>query len=143
MGRKRKEPDDILTSGGSIVMDPVGEYVDLETCPSCKKHPDCIGWMRNRCVALKNSDDHNDDDCPFYKNKDDVINESKAAYQELIKKGRMDLIEKYKKSLTALGAVYDADFFDGFAHELDLFREENLKEQLKEATELNNADWDE
>lgn len=63
----------------------------------CKfDHKDCFGRNdKGKCICLSKMD-FKEDDCPFYRNKDEVDEERKKVQEDLIRKGRYDLLEKYK-----------------------------------------------
>ncbi len=110
-------------------LDRIGEEVDLEKCPECTAHPDCFSWMDGKCTALKSVDEG----CVFYCPAEKGTEEAKAAYRKLRAAGRFDLIDKYIKSLTALG-VFDDEIeeCDRKAEELDAYREADFEALMKQ-----------
>ena len=94
MGRKKKE------KVGSF--DRIGEEVNLEKCPECVEHPDCFAWMEGRCTALKESGGQG---CVFYCPAEKAIAEARVCFRKLMEQHRTDLIQKYFKSLSALGLL--------------------------------------
>ena len=94
MGRKKKE------KVGSF--DRIGEEVNLEKCPECVEHPDCFAWMDGRCTALKESGGRG---CVFYCSAEKAIAEARVCFRKLMEQHRTDLIQKYFKSLSALGLL--------------------------------------
>ena len=94
MGRKKKE------KVGSF--DRIGEEVNLEKCPECVEHPDCFAWMEGRCTALKESGGRG---CVFYCPAEKAIAEARVCFRKLMEQHRTDLIQKYFKSLSALGLL--------------------------------------
>ena len=94
MGRKKKE------KVGSF--DRIGEEVNLEKCPECVEHPDCFAWMEGRCTALKETGGRG---CVFYCPAEKAIAEARMCIRKLMEQHRTDLIQKYFKSLSALGQL--------------------------------------
>ena len=95
MGRKRK----ILFE--DITYDRIGEPVNMDKCPECAEHPDCFACIEGKCTALSECGGQG---CVFYKPEQQAIQEALRAYQMLKGKKRYDLIQKYIKAFTALGA---------------------------------------
>ena len=75
----------------------------MEKCPECAEHPDCFACIEGKCTALSESGGQG---CVFYKPEQQAIQEALRAYQVLKGKKRYDLIQKYIKAFTALGAKY-------------------------------------
>ncbi len=121
MGRKRIReirPKDII-----------GEEVNLESCPECVAHADCIAWMEGKCTALNTVDEG----CVFYCPKEKAVKEAREAYRRLKKAGRFDLIQKYLKSLTALGVLdEELEEFERKAQELEAFRDADFDALMRE-----------
>lgn len=133
MGRKK------MDKAGTF--DRLGEAVDLEKCPLCTAHPDCFSNIEGYCTALKECEG---DACVFYKKTEVAIEQCKAAYRKLKEEGRTDLILKYQKTLTALGAFDDEiDVSDTIVAEMKAYEERNYKKQFeelsKEAAEYSEA----
>lgn len=124
MGRKRIR--------GVKPKDKLGEPVELDKCPECLEHPDCFSWFDGRCTALKET---NPEGCVFYCPEKKAISEAKAAYRKLRESGRFDLIEKYIKPLTAIGALDDEmDEFEREADELENFMNADFEAQVEQLT---------
>ena len=123
MGRKRK----ILFE--DITYDRIGEPVNMDKCPECAEHPDCFACIEGKCTALSESGGQG---CVFYKPEQQVLQEVQRAYRVLKENKRYDLIAKYMKALTALGATAQ-EFDDGesIVDELDKFAAEDLAAQLE------------
>ena len=120
----------IWNTSADTVMDMVGEPVDLENCPECREHLDCFSNIEGKCTALKSN---GGEGCVFYCNKEKAIIATKAAYRRLKESGRYDIIQKYIKSLTALGAFDDEiNDIDRVSQELDNFRDADLERLRKE-----------
>ena len=94
MGRMRK-----IKTG---TYDRIGEKVNLDKCPQCGWYSDCFACMDGYCTALS---EVMGDRCSFYKSYDDAKAEVIQSYQRLKAAQRYDLIQKYIKQLTALGAL--------------------------------------
>ena len=137
MGRKPKEVNP------NIVRDRVGEKTDLSLCPICPytvSQPDCFANIDGHCTALKKAEDS--DACSFYKSEAQAMADAKRSYQRLKEMGRSDLINKYIKSLTALGLLDDdIETAEQYGEQFDRFREKNYQEQLEKAVE-NDLDED-
>ena len=132
MGRKRKNFNEDTT------YDRIGEPVNLEKCPECAEHPDCSPCINGKCTALSESGGQ---DCVFYKPEKQALQEVQRAYQVLKENKRFDLIAKYLKSLTALGAtVQELDEGGSIMDELDEFAATDFAAQLEARTEgMGNA----
>ena len=123
MGRKRK----ILFE--DITYDRIGEPVNMDKCPECAEHPDCFACIEGKCTALSESGGQG---CVFYMPEQQAIQEALRAYQVLKGKKRYDLIQKYIKTFTALGAKdeeFDAD--ENIMAELDEYAAEDFAAQLE------------
>ena len=121
MGRKRI--DEIITK------DRVGESVDLKKCPECVEHPDCFACMEGKCTALRESGGQG---CVFYKPEQQALQEVQRGYQVLKENRRFDLIAKYRKALTALGATaQEFDAGESIMAELDEYAAEDYAAQLE------------
>ena len=123
MGRKRKNFFE------NVTFDRIGEPVKLEKCPECAEHSDCFACIGGKCTALSESGGQG---CVFYKPEHQALQEVRRAYQVLKENKRYDLIAKYLKALTALGATAQ-EFDDGesIVDELDKFAAEDLAAQLE------------
>lgn len=123
MGRKKKRIEKEVT------YDRIGEPVNMEKCPECMEHPDCFSCIEGRCTALKESGGRG---CVFYKPEQQAIQEVQQAYYRLKKRKRHDLIQKYFKTLTALGAR-DEEFDAGesIMAELDRFAADDFTAKLE------------
>ena len=126
MGRKKKRIEKEVT------YDRIGEPVNMEKCPECMEHPDCFSCIEGRCTALKESGGRG---CVFYKPEQQAIQEVQQAYYRLKKRKRHDLIQKYFKTLTALGAR-DEEFDGGenIMAKLDEYAAEDFAAQLEAMT---------
>ena len=122
MGRKKKEKQGMF--------DKIGEAVCLEDCPDCHAHPECFACMEGRCTALKVNPGMG---CPFYKASKQAEAEIKRCFMLLKERGRLDLIEKYFKGLSALGAM-DEELAEGESviEELRAFEKADYLAQAEE-----------
>ncbi len=127
-----------------IVRDRIGELVDLNKCPVCTAHTDCFGNINGKCTALNDSGVCKGQGCAFYKNRDQADAENKAAFRQLLKTHRYDLINKYGKQLSALGAMDDEvmnESIEGSA-DFEAFADADYQKQLEELSgplELTDA----
>ena len=107
-------------------LDVIGEPVDLDRCPDCHDYPDCFSCMDGKCTALKESGGRS---CVFYCPRERAIEFTKDSYQRLKEQGRIDLIMKYIKVFSLLGALdEEISDFDRTADELDLVKTESCRE---------------
>ena len=88
------------------------EREELETVsfPVCTAHPDCHACRNGRCMALDRND-FGRRDCPFYKNSEINRREQREGLEKLIRMGRTDLIDKYKRTFQELGIFGMSDSF--------------------------------
>ncbi len=127
-----------------IVRDRIGELVDLNKCPVCTAHTDCFGNINGKCTALNDSGVCKGQGCAFYKNREQADAENKAAFRQLLKTHRYDLINKYGKQLSALGAMDDEvmnESIEGSA-DFEAFADADYQKQLEELSgplELTDA----
>ena len=122
MGRKRKNFFE------NVTFDRIGEPVKLEKCPECAEHSDCFACIGGKCTALSESGGQG---CVFYKPEQQALQEVQRAYRVLKENKRYDLIAKYMKALTALGAMaQEFDAGEGIMEELDKFAAEDLAARL-------------
>ena len=122
MGRKRKNFFE------NVTFDRIGEPVNLEKCPECAEHSDCFACIGGKCTALSESGGQG---CVFYKPEHQALQEVRRAYQVLKENKRYDLISKYLKALTALGATaQEFDAGESIMDELDRFAAEDLAARL-------------
>lgn len=127
MGRKRKNFFEDTT------YDRIGEPVKLDKCPECAEHPDCFACIGGKCTALSESAGQG---CVFYKPEQQALQEVQRAYQVLKENKRFDLIAKYMKALTALGATaQEFDAGENIMAELDKFAAEDLATRLEAIAE--------
>ena len=127
MGRKRKNFIEDIT------YDRIGEPVNMDKCPECAEHPDCFACIDGKCTALNESCGQG---CVFYKPEQQAIQEALRAYQMLKGKKRYDLIQKYIKAFTALGATaQEFDAGESIMDELDEYAAEDLAAQLEAMAE--------
>lgn len=123
MGRKRKNFIEDTT------YDRIGEPVNMDKCPECAEHPNCFACIDGKCTALSESGGQG---CVFYKPEQQAIQEALRAYQVLKEKKRYDLIAKYMKALTALGATtQEFDSGESIMAELDEYAAEDYAAQLE------------
>ncbi len=133
-----------ITEEKDIVRDRIGELVDLNKCPVCTAHTDCFGNINGKCTALNDSGVCKGQGCAFYKNREQADAENKAAFRQLLKTHRYDLINKYGKQLSALGAMDDEvmnESIEGSA-DFEAFADADYQKQLEElsgALELTDA----
>lgn len=105
----------------------------MDKCPECAEHPDCFACIDGKCTALNESCGQG---CVFYKPEQHALQEMQRGYQVLKENKRFDLIAKYMKALTALGATaqeYDAG--ESIMDELDEYAAEDLAAQLEAMAE--------
>lgn len=125
------------------------EKAQLEkgSAPLCTAHPDCHAWSEGRCMALADND-FGGRDCPFYKNRTVNMEQCRAGLKRLIRTGRSDLLQKYRKSFEELGLfdVPDADTAQAI-RELEQYSEEYLRgitssevDEFDEADAANESD---
>ena len=127
MGRKRKNFFE------NVTFDRIGEPVNLEKCPECAEHSDCFACIGGKCTALSESGGQG---CVFYKPEHQALQEVRRAYQVLKENKRYDLIAKYLKALTALGATaQEFDAGEGIMADLNEYAAEDLEAQLEAMAE--------
>ena len=105
---------------------------ELETgsFPVWTANPDCHACKNGRCVALDRND-FGGRDCPFHKNSEVNRREQREGLEKLIRMGRTDLIDKYKRTFQELGIFGMTDSFTEQATaELDRYSEACLQELL-------------
>ena len=123
MGRKRKNFFE------NVTFDRIGEPVNLEKCPECAEHSDCFACIGGKCTALSESGGQG---CVFYKPEQQALQEVQRAYRVLKENKRYDLIAKYRKALTALGATaQEFDAGESITEELDEYAAEDFEAQLE------------
>ena len=117
----------------NITYDRIGEPVNMDKCPECAEHPDCFACIDGKCTALNESGGQG---CVFYKPEQQALQEVQRGYQVLKENKRYDLIAKYMKALTALGATApEFDDGDRIMEELDEFAAEDFAAQLEAMAE--------
>lgn len=117
----------------NITYDRIGEPVNMDKCPECVEHPDCFACIDGKCTALSESGGQG---CVFYKPEQQALQEVQRAYQVLKENKRFDLIEKYRKALTALGAtVQEFDAGESIMAELDEYTAEDYAAQQEAMAE--------
>lgn len=105
----------------------------MDKCPKCAEHPDCFACIDGKCAALNESGGQG---CVFYKPEQQALQEVQRAYQVLKENKRFDLIEKYRKALTALGATApEFDAGESIMEELDEYAAEDYAAQLETMAE--------
>ena len=113
--------------------DRIGEPVKLDKCPECAEHPDCFACIDGKCTALNESGGQG---CVFYKPEQQALQEVQRAYRVLKENKRYDLIAKYRKALTALGATaQEFDAGESIMEELDEYAAEDFAAQLQAMAE--------
>ena len=139
MGRKKKNATVVNTAAANMVKDRIGESVDLNKCPDCTAHIDCFGNIAGKCTAL-NCTVYGGQGCTFYKPLEVALAEDKAAFKRLVENQRYDLIQKYGKQLSALGAMDDEIMGESNA-ELDVYAQADYQKQLAElSAEVEEAE---
>lgn len=137
MGRKKKEASVEVTKAiveeKNVVKDRIGESVDLNKCPVCTAHTDCFGNIEGKCTAL-NCTECGGQGCTFYKPLEVAMAEDKAAYKKLLENHRYDLIQKYSKQFSALGAM-DDEIQDEASVDFDAYAEADYQKQLAEMSQ--------
>ena len=127
MGRKRKNFIEDAT------YDRIGEPVNLDKCPACTEHPDCFACIGGNCTALSECGGQG---CVFYKPEQQALQEVQRAYRVLKENKRFDLIAKYLKALTALGATaQEFDAGENIMAELDKYAADDFTAKLDAMTE--------
>lgn len=127
MGRKRKNFFE------NVTFDRIGEPVNMDKCPECAEHSDCFACIGGKCTALSESGGQG---CVFYKPEHQALQEVRRAYQVLKENKRYDLIAKYLKALTALGATaQEFDAGEGIMADLNEYAAEDLAAQLEAMAE--------
>ena len=113
----------------NITYDRIGEPVNMDKCPECAEHPDCFACIDGMCSALSESGGQG---CVFYKPEQQALQEVQRGYQVLKENRRFDLIAKYRKAFTALGAK-DEEFYAGeiIMAELDKYAADDFAAQLE------------
>ena len=107
-----------------------GEELETVSFPVCTAHPDCHACRNGICMALDRND-FGGRDCPFYKNSEINRREQREGLEKLIRMGRTDLIDKYKRTFQELGIFGMSDSFTEQATaELDRYSESCLRELL-------------
>lgn len=117
---------------------------EREQFPVCGAHPDCHAWQEGRCIALMDNS-FGERDCPFYKNKSRNRKEQQECLKCLVKNGRTNLLEKYKKVLGRLGVFDAADgYMETAAAELEWYDGECMKNFLSGNSVLDEGEdeWD-
>lgn len=113
----------------NITYDRIGEPVNMDKCPDCAEHPDCFACIDGMCSALSESGGQG---CVFYKPEQQALQEVQRGYQVLKENKRYDLIAKYRKALTALGATaQEFDAGESIMAELDEYAAEDYAAQLE------------
>lgn len=122
----------VVEADKNMVKDRIGESVDLNKCPVCTAHTDCFGNIEGKCTAL-NCTICGGHGCTFYKPLEVSMAEDKAAYKKLFENQRYDLIHKYGKQLSALGAMDDDVEDEGI--DFEAYAEADYQKQLAEMGE--------
>ena len=98
--------------------------------PSAQRIRIAMPAENGRCMALDRND-FGRRDCPFYKNSEINRREQREGLEKLIRMGRTDLIDKYKRTFQELGIFGMSDSFTEQATaELDRYSESCLRELL-------------
>ena len=94
---------------------------------------DCFACIDGMCSALSESGGQG---CVFYKTEQQALQEVQRGYQVLKENRRFDLIAKYRKALTALGATaQEFDAGESITEELDEYAAEDFAAQLQAMAE--------
>ena len=105
----------------------------MDKCPECAEHPDCFACIDGKCTALSESGGQG---CVFYKPEQQALQEVQRGYQVLKENRRFDLIAKYLKALTALGATaQEFDAGENIMAELDKYAADDFTAKLDAMTE--------
>ena len=105
----------------------------MDKCPECAEHPDCFACIDGKCTALNESGGQG---CVFYKPEQQALQEVQRAYRVLKENKRYDLIAKYRKALTALGATtQEFDSGESIMAELEEYAAEDYAAQLEAMAE--------
>ena len=92
----------------------------------CSYHSDCFAYKNGKCMILCCNDFY-DGECPFYRSITDNQKELETGMRRLVRIGRQDLLVRYRKDLTELGA-FDKDYSDGVAGEMEEYRKRGVYE---------------
>lgn len=116
---------------------------EMEQLPVCVEYTDCHAWQEGRCISLTDNR-FGERDCPFYKRKSRNNREQQECLKRLVKRGRTDLLEKYKNVLCGLGVFEVSDgYMEAASAELDRYEGECLKEFLAGISmEDGENEWD-
>lgn len=117
---------------------------EMEEFPVCEAYPDCHAWQEGRCICLRDNC-FGERECPFYKKRSKNRREQQECLKRLVKKGRADLVEKYRKVLGRIGVFEISDgYMEAASAELERYEGECLKELLAGtcAVEVWENEWD-
>lgn len=79
-----------------------------KTTSKCSSHTDCHAFKRGGCIALSDTD-FGGKNCPFYKTRTEHLKDRIAAAEKLRASGRIDLIEKYYKTVVLFEEMIEHD----------------------------------
>lgn len=122
----------------------VGERVASSKLPDCRfERGDCHAFKDGCCQALADTD-FGDRDCPFYRSKEENVREVSACVNILIRKGRTDLIDKYRPVYNALNLLGDEDEFISKARQRLEEKKLEVRDQVrtrKDSVRMNRSVW--
>ena len=122
----------------------VGERVASSKLPDCRfERGDCHAYKDGCCQALADTD-FGDRDCPFYRSKEENVREVSACINILIRKGRTDLIDKYRPVYNALSLLGDEDEFIKEARRRLLAKNLEVRAEVrtrKESVRMSGGTW--
>ena len=112
--------------------------------PECRfERDDCHAYKDGCCQALSDTD-FGDRDCPFYRSKEENVKEVSACVNILIRKGRTDLIDKYRPVYNALNLLGDEDEFISRARQRLEAKKHEVRDQVrarKDSVRMNRGAW--
>lgn len=94
------------------------------------KRDDCHAYEDGCCQALSDTD-FGDRDCPFYRSKEENVREVSACLNILIRKGRSDLIDKYRPIYISLNFLGGEDEFISSARKQMEIKKQEMRAQIK------------
>jgi len=122
----------------------VGDRVASSKLPDCRfEREECHAYKDGCCQALSDTD-FGDGDCPFYRSKEENVREVSACINILIRKGRTDLIDKYRPVYNALSLLGDEDEFIKEARRRLLAKNLEVRAEVrtrKESVRMGGGTW--
>ena len=122
----------------------VRERVATSRLPECRfEREECHAYKDGCCQALSDTD-FGDGDCPFYRSKEENVREVSACINILIRKGRTDLIDKYRPVYNALSLLGDEDEFIKEARRRLLAKNLEVRAEVrtrKESVRMGGGTW--